>query len=85
MGHCLWGVGGGYKYFLSGYSLLECNLTGSVLISCIDILHPRLVVYLLYLQAFISIYYRYSPCQSRREGPLAAILKTSEAKDVLLQ
>ena len=25
--------GGGYKYFLSGYVLLECNMMGSVIIS----------------------------------------------------
>ena len=31
-GHWLWGGGGGYKYFLSGYVLLKCNLTG--LVSC---------------------------------------------------
>ena len=27
------GRGGGYKYFLSGYVSLECNLTGLVIIS----------------------------------------------------
>ena len=31
-GHWLWGggKGGGYKYFRSGYVLLECNLMGLV-------------------------------------------------------
>ena len=32
VGHWLWG-GGGYKYFLSGYVLLECNLMGLIIIS----------------------------------------------------
>ena len=36
----LWGGGGGYEYFLSGYMLLDCNLTG--LVGCSDIL-PTLV------------------------------------------
>ena len=32
VGHWLWG-GGDYKHFQSGYVLLECNLTGLVIIS----------------------------------------------------
>ena len=39
MGHWLLGGRGGYKYVLSGYVLLECNLTGLVINSCSDT-HP---------------------------------------------
>ena len=41
MGHWLWG-GGRYKYLLSGYVLLECNLTGLVCCSHISGMLVRL-------------------------------------------
>ena len=43
-GHWLW-VRGGYKYFPSGYVLLECNLT--VLVSCSHIYQVHLSGYVL--------------------------------------